>query len=77
MQVMALSSHAAWASFLTVRRVASVAVRRSTADAFTRRLSNQPASNGTPGLRSPCAAEPRCNAMTDSGKEGLSDIVTT
>ena len=51
MQVSAFTSQAAWYSFLTERRVVSVAARRSTALALTPTLSNQAASSGTPGLR--------------------------
>src|SRR5687768_888558 len=52
MQVMARSSHAACQSFLTERRVPSVAVRRSTALRFTRMSSIQSMCRGVPGLRS-------------------------
>ena len=51
MQVIAFTSQAAWYSFLTERRVVSVAARRSTALALTPWLSNQSDARGTPGLR--------------------------
>ena len=51
MQVIALISHAAWYSFLTDRRVVSVAARRSTALALTPTPSNQWGASGAPGLR--------------------------
>src|SRR5208282_3293289 len=51
MQVIAFTSQAAWYSFLTERRVVSVAARRSTALALTPTLSNQSGLSGAPGLR--------------------------
>ena len=51
MHSIALTSQAAWYSFLTVRLVVSVAARRSTALALTPTLSNQSGSSGAPGLR--------------------------
>ncbi|CAG9256977.1 hypothetical protein PUN4_280070 [Paraburkholderia unamae] len=65
MQVMAFSSQAACASFLTARRVPSVAVRRSTADWLTRSASSQAASNATPALRAVCAAGPPRNTTSE------------
>ena len=51
MQRIALTSHAACHSFLTVRLVVSVAARRSAAGVLTAIPSNQSACSGTPGLR--------------------------
>jgi hypothetical protein len=52
MQAMARSSHAAWVSFFTVRRVTSVAARRSTALVFTRTWSTQSRFSGMRRLAS-------------------------
>src|SRR5216117_872302 len=52
MHVMARSSHAACHSFLTVRRVGIVAVRRSTALRLMRSARTRSRSRGIPGLRS-------------------------
>ena len=49
--MMARSSQAACHSFFTVRRVASVAARRSTALRLIRTSSTQPRSSGMPGFR--------------------------
>ena len=51
MQVIALTSHAACHSFFTVRRVVSVAARRSTAERLTRAPSIQSVRSGVPSLR--------------------------
>jgi hypothetical protein len=51
MQVIALTSHAACQFFLTVRRVVSVAARRSTADRLTRAPSIHSTRSGVPSLR--------------------------
>ena len=56
MTLTARSSHAACHSFLTVRRVTSVAVRRSTALRFTRTRVSSERSSGVPGLRAGRAA---------------------
>src|SRR5687768_2955575 len=51
MQVIALTSHAACHSFLTLRRVVSVAARRSTAERLARAPSIQSMWSGVPSLR--------------------------
>jgi hypothetical protein len=51
MQLMARSSHAAWCAFLTVRRVPSVAARRSLAERLTRTEATQSTSSSVPGFR--------------------------
>ena len=61
MQVSAFTSHAAWCSFLTERRVVSVAARRSTALALTPTPSNQAGSRGRRDCGAGCgprAADP-------------------
>ena len=50
MHWIALTSQAACHSFLTVRRVGSVAARRSTAERFTRTAATASRSKGMPGL---------------------------
>ena len=51
MHEIALSSQAAWWSFFKLRRVVSVAARRSTALVLTRNALSLPVSSGVPGLR--------------------------
>ena len=53
MQVIAFTSHAAWYSFLTDRRVVRVAARRSTALALTPTLSNQSGASGAARIAGP------------------------
>src|SRR6202008_2090850 len=66
MPVIARSSHAICHSFFTVRRVTSVAARRSTALVFTRTFSTQSRFSDVP--RFPCKARPFSTAIASSGR---------